>query len=59
MASNSTQKRVQMPADSFAEALRGLSKNLGEEAKIQVKKALFDDVPEMLGLKSRGYPQDG
>lgn len=52
MASNNTQKRVQMPADSFAEALRGLSKNVGEEAKIQVKKAILDDVPEMLGLKS-------
>ena len=52
MASNNTQKRVQMPADSFAEALRGLSKNVGEEAKIQVKKAFLDDLPEQLGLKS-------
>jgi hypothetical protein len=31
--------------------LRGLSRNVGEEAKIQIKNAVLDDVPEMLGLK--------
>lgn len=46
----STKKPV-ISNDNFLEALRGLSSSAASEAKIQVKKAIFDDVPEMLGLK--------
>lgn len=38
--------------DNFLEALRGLSSGAASEAKIQVKKAILDDIPEMFGLKS-------
>ncbi|MEK7504150.1 MAG: DUF5660 family protein [Patescibacteria group bacterium] len=37
--------------DNFLEALRGLSSGAASEAKIQVKKAIFEDVPQMLGLQ--------
>lgn len=36
--------------DNFLEALRGLSSSAASEAKIQVKKAILNDIPEMLGL---------
>lgn len=37
--------------DNFLEALRGLSSSAASEAKIQIKKAIFEDVPQMLGLQ--------
>lgn len=37
--------------DNFLEALRGLSFSAASEAKIQVKKAVLDDIPEMFGFK--------
>ncbi len=49
-----TTKRINRAPDSFLEALRGLSQDTASEAKIQIQKAVTEDIPQMFGLKSSG-----
>lgn len=43
---------------NFLEALTGLSKNVGEEAKIQVTKAFTQDIPQALGMSGTIQPNE-
>ena len=50
----SSTKRAARQPDSFLEALRGLSQDTASEAKIQIQKAVTEDIPQMFGLKGSG-----
>lgn len=53
MMQSSTKRAARQP-DSFLEALRGLSQDTASEAKIQIQKAVTEDIPQMFGLKGSG-----
>lgn len=57
MASSSKSARRPSPTN-FLEALSGLSKGVGEEAKIQVTQAITQDIPQSLGFSGTLKPNE-